>query len=63
MEKLLTKKAVRDLVGFSLCHIDRLEAEGRFPIRVRIGFRVFWVQSEIQQWIADRIAERDASLK
>lgn len=61
MEKLLTKKAVRDLVGFSFAHLDRMEAERRFPSRVRVGFRVFWVQSEIQQWIADRIADRDRS--
>lgn len=61
MERLLTKRQVKEVVGFSFAHIDRLEAEGRFVKRVRIGFRVFWPCSEIQQWIADRIAERDSS--
>lgn len=66
MEKLLTKKQVKELVGFGFAHIDRMEKEPEyvhleFPKRVRIGFRVFWVDSEIQLWIANRIAERDAS--
>ena len=67
MEKLLTKKAVREICGFSFAHIDRMENEPEyahleFPKRVRIGFRVFWADSEIQAWIAKRIAERDAPL-
>lgn len=61
MERLLTKRQVKEVVGYSPAHVDRLEADGRFPKRVRHGFRVFWVSSEIQQWIADRIAERDGS--
>jgi predicted DNA-binding transcriptional regulator AlpA len=65
MEKLLTKKQVKEFVGFGFAHIDRMEKEPEyahldFPNRVRIGFRVFWVESEIQLWIANRIAERDA---
>jgi len=58
--KLLTKKAVRDKIGFSFAHIDRLEAAGQFPQRVKVGFRVFWLESEIDDWIKDRLAERDA---
>lgn len=66
MEKLLTKKHVRELIGFGFAHIDRMENDAEyahleFPKRVRIGFRVFWVETEIQSWIANRIAERDAS--
>lgn len=65
MQKLLTKKAVRELIGFGFAHIDRMEFEPRyaylvFPKRVRVGFRVFWVESEIQAWIAAQIAKRDA---
>lgn len=59
MERLLSKRQVKEVVGFSFAHIDRLENEKRFPARVRIGFRVFWVESEIQRWISDRITERD----
>ena len=62
--KLLTKKAVREKIGFSFAHIDRLEAQttppGRitFPRRVRIGFRVFWSEIETDAWIADQLAHR-----
>ena len=36
--------------------IYQLEAERRFPSRVRIGLRaVGWVESEVQRWIEDRI--------
>ena len=64
--KLLSKKQVRDVVGFSFAHIDRMETEPEyahleFPKRVPIGFRVFWVEEEVQSWIAAQIAKRDAS--
>lgn len=59
--KLLTKKAVRENIGLSFAQIDRLEAAEKLPKRVKVGFRVFWVDSEIDGWIKDRIAERDRS--
>jgi prophage regulatory protein len=59
MVKLLSKKQVRELVGLSSAQIDRLEKDGKFPKRVRIGFRVFWVQIEIEEWLEERIANRD----
>lgn len=36
--------------------IYQLEAEQKFPYRVRIGLRaVGWVDSEVQAWLARRI--------
>lgn len=59
--KLLSKKQVREKVLYSPAHIARLEAAGQFPKRVRLGQgRVGWVEQEVENWIADRIAERDA---
>lgn len=63
--KLLSKKAVCAKVGFSPAHLARLEYDAEyahlgFPKRVRIGFRVFWVESEIDDWIRKQIARRDA---
>jgi prophage regulatory protein len=59
--KLLKKKAVCELVSYSPAHIDRLERAGTFPKRVTLGQqRVAWVESEILDWIAQRIAERDS---
>ena len=60
--KLLSKKEVREKVKYSFAHIDRLEKEGRFPVRVRLGpQRVAWVESEINDWICNLIAKRDGS--
>lgn len=62
MERLLSKRQVKDLVTYSLAHTARLEAQGKFPKRVPIGSgRVAYVESEVQAWIAQRIAERDAT--
>jgi predicted DNA-binding transcriptional regulator AlpA len=37
--------------------IYRMEAEKRFPQHVKIGQRaVGWVEQEVAQWVADRIA-------
>jgi prophage regulatory protein len=58
--KLLSKKAVREKVLYSPAHIARLEAQGQFPQRVRLGQgRVGWVESEVDDWIVARIAQRD----
>jgi prophage regulatory protein len=41
--------------------IYQLEAERRFPARVRIGLRaVGWVESEVQHWLARRIEHHRA---
>lgn len=41
--------------------VDRLEAAGKFPTRVQISpGRVGWVAEEIDQHVADAIAQRSA---
>jgi prophage regulatory protein len=58
--KLLSKKEVREKVLYSPAHIARLEAAGLFPKRVRLGVgRVGWVDKEVEDWLLQRIAERD----
>lgn len=60
--KLLTKSEVRNRVCYSPQHIARLEKAGKFPKRVMLGpNRVGWLEEEIDQWIRDRIEERDRS--
>lgn len=60
--RLLSKKEVCIRTTYSRAHLDRLEAEGRFPKRVRLGqARVAWVEDEVDEWIASRVAERDCS--
>lgn len=61
--KFISKKALRDLVLYSPAHIARLEAQGLFPKRVQLGAgRVGWVDEEVEDWIANRIAERDGRM-
>jgi prophage regulatory protein len=60
MMRLLSKQQVRERVLYSPQHIDRLENAGKFPKRVRLGQnRVGWVESEVEEWLRSRIAERD----
>jgi predicted DNA-binding transcriptional regulator AlpA len=61
--KLLTKKQLKEKVGYSNQHIDRLEKEKRFPQRVKpfgLNGRAFWVDEEVDDWITQRIIERDS---
>ena len=48
-DRLVGKKELRTIVLYSDAHIARLEAEGKFPKRVRLGngprCRVGWVLS------------------
>jgi prophage regulatory protein len=64
MNKLLNKKQLKDVVGYSFSHIDRLEKAGRFPRRVKpfgINGRAFWASNEIQDWIQEKLMERDSN--
>ena len=49
-------------ISSSRMHLDRLERAGRFPKRVHLGKQtVAWVESEIDAFLAERLAERDAN--
>lgn len=60
LERLLVnRKQLRDL-GVCICpaHIDRLEKNGKFPRRIKLGSyresRVVWRYGEILDWIEER---------
>ena len=59
-ERFLRIGQVRDITGLPQSSIYEAVAKGEFPRQVRLGpQRVAWVESEIRQWQANRIAERD----
>jgi prophage regulatory protein len=61
--KLLTFRDLAETRGiqFSYRHLYTLEDERKFPRRVKIGERrVGWIESEIDEWLAARIALRAA---
>ena len=59
--RILRRPKVSDRTGKSRSTIYAEMAEGKFPRPVRIGPRaVGWVESEIDEYVAALIAERDA---
>jgi prophage regulatory protein len=47
-------------ISYSKVHIWRLEKNKKFPRRVQLGpSRHGWLDSEIDEWIMARAAERD----
>ena len=57
--RLLRKRAVADKTGLSGVSIDRREAAGEFPRRIRLGPNaVAWLEDEIEAWIDARAEER-----
>jgi predicted DNA-binding transcriptional regulator AlpA len=45
-------------VPYSRAHLYRLEDQGEFPKRKRIGAnRVAWVRAEIERWLAERMED------
>ena len=57
--RFLSKKQVSQKIGLSRTEIDRKEAAGKFPKRVQVGFRVFWVEEEVEGWMQRLIDNRN----
>jgi prophage regulatory protein len=60
--KILNYDDLKTLKGipYSKVHLWRLERDGKFPKRVPLGeSRHGWLDSEIDDWITARMAERD----
>ena len=61
MKNIIPRKKAAARCGFSVSTLKREEAAGRFPKAIRLTeARVGYVESEIDEYIAERIAERDA---
>jgi prophage regulatory protein len=60
--QILRLPQVCKVTGLGRSMIYQLEAERRFPGRVRLGLRaVGWVESEVQHWLASRIEQYRAA--
>ncbi|MDP7559825.1 MAG: AlpA family phage regulatory protein [Planctomycetota bacterium] len=58
--RLLRLPDVLARVPYSRSHLWRMEREGTFPRRIKLGAnRVAWAADEIQEWITSRIRARD----
>jgi prophage regulatory protein len=59
--RVLRRAEVRHKTGLSVPTIYRLMDEGLFPRPVRLGLlAVGWPEHEIDAWLRDKIAARDA---
>jgi prophage regulatory protein len=53
--RVLRLPQVCNRVGLCRSMIYRLESEGRFPRRIKLGIRaVGWIESEVESWIRER---------
>jgi prophage regulatory protein len=60
MQRIIRSSRITEVVGLSRRQCDRLEAEGRFPKKIRLGeHSTGWLEADIQAWIEARAAERD----
>ena len=54
-DKILRGPAVQTMTGLSRSTIWRLEQDGAFPMRIKLGLRACgWRLSDVQEWIASR---------
>lgn len=61
--RLIRRKELQIKIGMGASSIYAEMAKGRFPKPVLLSEkRVAWVESEIDQWVAERIASRNASI-
>lgn len=64
MQRLLTRKEVKYIVGISYAEIDRRVKAGKFPSPIKDGehhnSRVFWVSDEIEEYVAELVQKSRA---
>jgi predicted DNA-binding transcriptional regulator AlpA len=59
---LVSRKGLRDMgIPLSFTQIDRLEARGKWPKRVKLGdsrlSRVAWFHDDVVAWVKERAAK------
>ncbi len=54
-ERLLTLNQVEDQTGFRKSKIYEMISQERFPVPIRFGRAVRWLESEVQLWISNHV--------
>jgi len=61
--RLIRRKEVQTKTGLGASSIYAMMQQGKFPKAVNISERrVAWIESEVDQWIANRIAQHKATI-
>ncbi len=57
-DRLINSRQITEIVPYSLFHLSRLEAAGKFPKRIKLGEggRIAWSLRSVEEWIAERRA-------
>ena len=59
-ERIITANERRRLVPYSDMQIWRMERDGRFPRRIKLGpHRVGWSENEVAEWIEEKKQNRE----
>ena len=62
-QRLIRRKEVQAKTGLGASSIYAMMKKGEFPLCLSLSERrVAWIESEVDQWIADRIAIHKATL-
>ncbi|HIF9430022.1 hypothetical protein VT25_09230 [Photobacterium leiognathi subsp. mandapamensis] len=57
--RLIRLKEVMNICGLGRSSIYKFMEDGRFPKSVSLGDRaVAWVETEVEEWIEQKVAER-----
>ncbi|MBA3014963.1 MAG: AlpA family transcriptional regulator [Proteobacteria bacterium] len=60
--RILRKPELLAMVGLSDPTIWRMEKDGKFPKRIRLGGNSCgWISDEVDSWLEERMAERVAA--
>ncbi len=58
--RLIKLRNVMDITGLGRSTVYKYVASGNFPKPVSLGVRaVAWVEEEVQEWVMDKIEQRD----
>lgn len=58
--RLIKLKEVLHITGLSRSTVYRFMSAGGFPMKVELGGNsVAWVESEVEEWISEKIGKRD----
>lgn len=59
-QRVLRKPELMGRIGLSDVTLWRMEQEGKFPRRIRLGGNsVGWLSAEIDDWLQERMENRD----
>ena len=62
-QRLIRRKEVQTKTGLGASSIYAMMKQGKFPKAVNISERrVAWIESDVDAWIAERIASHKASI-